>query len=118
MVEPRIIDKPQPGFFKTRLIRGGPWVGAVIYLPCPMAPHDHDIHPDEWCRPLDRSRKLECLVNGKPGDVYRVWTSQPISMAEYLYLSESAAWDRKHDQTAPAANPRKAVNLGEMAPIF
>lgn len=28
---PRRVDKPEPGYFKIRLVKHGPWVGARIY---------------------------------------------------------------------------------------
>lgn len=28
MTEPRRIDQPQPGLYRARLVKGGPWVAA------------------------------------------------------------------------------------------
>lgn len=114
----RQIDQPRPGFFKLRLVRGGPWVGALIFLPCPMAPAEPDIHPDEWCMPLDRSRHLQATIGSRAADIDRVWMGHEIDAAEYRYLTESAAWDRVYAPEAPAANPTKAIDLTQLPPIF
>lgn len=50
----RRIDKPMPGFFRCRIVKGGPYVGARIF----------------W-----RLGILAAEVNGDPADVDRVWTS-------------------------------------------
>ena len=64
--EMRRIDQPCPGFFRTRLVRGGPWVGAIIYQPCPFAamPVVDGCGEDDWFVPLDRSRPLSALIDG------------------------------------------------------
>jgi len=62
----RRIDEPRPGYFTVRLVAGGPAAPAVIFLPCPMMPAALDFDPIEWCTPLDRSRRLEALIDGEP----------------------------------------------------
>jgi hypothetical protein len=115
----RRIDRPEPGFFKLRLVRGGPFVAAVIFMPCPMVPADPDIHPGEWCTPLDRSRHLEARIDGRPAAPDRVWIGgRPIDSREYRYLIEGAAWDRSYAPEAPAANPTRAIDLTQLPPIF
>ena len=112
-------DTPQPGFYKLRLVRNGPFVGAVIFLPCPMVPVDPMIDPAEWCQPLDRSRFIQALVDGKPWDPNKVWIfGRIITESEYRYLIDSATWDRTYQPDSPAATPRKAVDLAAMQPIF
>jgi hypothetical protein len=32
----RYADLPEPGFFRTKLVKGGVWVPALIWQPCPM----------------------------------------------------------------------------------
>lgn len=95
--KPRRIDQPEPGCFKMRLVRKGPWVGARIThgmglwsaaiggQPC-GAPH-----PDPF---------------GAEG-VSRVWeTGTPITTAQYDALLAS-----------PPATPTLAIDLGAMPPI-
>ncbi len=48
----RAIDAPEPGFFRMKLVRGGPWVPARIFT---------------------RLGHLAAEINGQPCDVDRVW---------------------------------------------
>ena len=43
IVQSRPIADPQPGFFRLRVHKGGPWTPAVIFRPCPLEMHD------VWC---------------------------------------------------------------------
>lgn len=112
MTAPRQIDKPRPGFFAMRLVKGGPEIAARIYLPCPLDP--------EFCGPLDRSRHLLAEVNGeeKPDWVYRIWTgAREINKAEFHYLRDDAAWCRRFAPHEPRANPRQTINSRQMVPV-
>ncbi len=35
----RIIDSPKPGYFKLSLVKHGPIMPAIIYIPCPIDPY-------------------------------------------------------------------------------
>lgn len=109
----RRIDRPEPGFFRMRLVRGGPWVPAVTFLPCPIDPHTGE--------QLDRARKLMGSVNGEDPSYAvadRVWISgRPISEREFLFLLADGQWCRDHAPDLPEANPTKSINLREIAPI-
>lgn len=109
----RIINKPEPGFFKMRLIKGGPWVPALIYRPCPL-----ELCPEtfQW---IDRVYRLEAEIDGMPVDVNRIWTSgRQITAAEYLYMKAHRAWVRQHAQHLPEARPEEAIDINKLAPIF
>src|SRR5580700_9413068 len=89
---PRLLSRPCPGFYVMRLERGAPLVPALIYQLCPMVvpqPSAADgAHPDDWCRPLDRSPQYRAQIDGKPAAVDHVWTARslrPISSAEYQF---------------------------------
>src|SRR5580704_411061 len=91
----RILIRPEPGFYVMRLRSGAPLVPAIIYQICPMAiPEPTTItgpHPDEWCRPLDRSPRFAARVDGKQVDVERVWTARSLRRAA---TSSTSATDR------------------------
>ncbi len=107
------IDKPEPGYFRMRLVKGGPWVGAIIFRPCPI-----EMHPETF-QAVDRWPHLQAEVDGKPAGVDRVWTSgRRVPMAEYLFLRDDRAWAREYAPQSPEANPRQPVNLGALLPIF
>lgn len=73
----RPIDQPAPGFFRMRLVKGGPFVGALI---------------------SERLGMLAAQINGVPADVDHVWTSgERISPASWEVLDR----ERPHDPHAP-----------------
>lgn len=95
--KPRRIDQPEPGFFKIRLVRKGPWVAARISHAMafwsatiggePAGAPD----PDPFC------------AQG----VSRIWESGTvITAAEYDALLAN-----------PPETPKLAINLGAMPPI-
>ncbi len=115
----RPIGEPEPGFFKIQLRRGAPFVGAIIYKPCPMVPSIFEIGYDEWCQPYDRPQLLCADAGGRDISVDRVWIGGTrISKGEYLYLVHDAEWCHLYAPEDPRANPTRRVDLGEMAPIF
>jgi len=93
------IDRPQPGFYRTRLVKNGPWVAARIWL--------DDSIPE-------RPAVLLAEMGGKEVDAFWLWTrviDQPISEAEFQFLTADAEWCSQHAPTEPAANPTKSINL-------
>lgn len=116
----RKIDEPRTGYFKIRLCKGGPWVGAIIYRPCPMNPVDWETDPSTWCTPTKETPDLAAEIDGIGAvDVDRVWLwARDIPHKEWLYLTKSAAWDREFAPDSPAANPYRSINLGSLDPIF
>lgn len=66
---------PQCGWYKRRMVKGGPFVAARIYL-------DRDIDP--MTGELTCPEELRCEVDGLPRDPADQWTYlQPISRADY-----------------------------------
>jgi hypothetical protein len=120
-----VLIRPEPGFYVMRLARGAPLVPALIHQLCPMvvprpgAPEEP--HPDDWCRPLDRSPHYRAQIDGKPVAVERVWTARsllPISPAEYQFrVGELRQWARVHPRM-PEARPQLPVNLAALPPLF
>ena len=122
-----IVNRPQPGYFLIRLVKGGPELGAMIFLPCPwVPPEDPDAppsswntDPSEWGTPYDRGRRLEATIDGKPADIWKVWSwGRPTTQKEYLYRIHGARWDRMNQPSAPLANPTRAVDIRAVDPIF
>lgn len=86
---PRVLDKPEPGYFRLRLVSKGPWVPARIwtYRPRP-AGTDH----------------FQAHINGKGAEVDDVWLrGRPIDKAHYDKL-----------MAAPAADPMQPVSRRKM----
>lgn len=122
---PRILLRPLPGFYVLRLRSGAPLVPAVIYQLCPMVVPQPALsvgpHPDEWCRPLDRSPRYEARVNGKRVDVEKVWTARslrPVTRAEFEFrIGPLRRWAQRHP-TAPEARPDRPVDLSALPSLF
>jgi len=90
---------PQCGWYKRRLVRGGPFVPARVYL--------------------DEAGELRCEVNGADRDPQTQWrklASAPIAKSEFDYMMARMAWAMWHKNDDPAANPRKAVDWRNLEP--
>lgn len=73
------LDDPQPGYFKTRQYRGGPWVPAIIQEIVPLDPWDGSV--------LDRWHGYEAFINGRRVDPWDVWSyAAEIDRSEYKWL--------------------------------
>jgi len=121
----RILIRPQPGFYVMRLRSGAPLVAVVIYQLCPMViPQPLTVggpHPDDWCRPLDRSRRYEARLDGKRVDLDRVWTARslrPVSHAEFEFRSGPLRRWARENPSAPEARPQRPVDLAAIRPLF
>lgn len=121
----RILIWPRPGFYVMRRGRGRPIAPAIICQLCPMVlPQPNAIggpHPEEWCRPLDRSPVLQAQINGKTVPIDRVWTARslrPISATEYSFrIGPLRQWARCGPRM-PEASPHRPVNLASLPPLF
>jgi hypothetical protein len=121
----RILIRPQPGFYVMRLRSGAPLVAAVIYQLCPMVmpepTHVAGPHPEDWCRPLDRSPRYEARIDGKRVDIDRVWTARslrPVSRNEFEFRSGPLRRWARQNPDAPEARPHRRVDLSAIPPLF
>ena len=121
----RVLIRPQPGFYVIRLRSGAPLVAAVIYQLCPMViPQPMTItgpHPDDWCRPLDRSRRYEARLHGRRVDLDRVWTARSlrrVSRAEFEFRSGPLWRWARENSGAPEARPHRPIALGAIPSLF
>lgn len=73
---PALPMEPRPGYYRARLVKGGPWVPVLMFLACPMDPH--------YGGPLERSRPVWCRAGVEFLDPDRVWMAcRAITRAEY-----------------------------------
>lgn len=97
-------DLPECGWFKTRLVKGGPWVPARIWCERDIDPVTGDLTAPE---------RTLCEVDGMRRDPARMWTYlKPISRTEFDALSarreaipEMAATMARLDLTRKAISP-------------
>lgn len=106
-----IADDPQCGFFKRKLVRGGVYVPARIWL-------DQDI--DEAGELLGVELRAE--VNGDPVDPLDAWSylaGNPITEAEFNYLKARGDWSAFYAPHEAAARPRQPIDWQtKPAPVF
>lgn len=96
--------EPQCGWYRARLVRGGPWVPVRIWMESPTDPETGELIADEFVR---------AEIDGREVDPAEVWIracAHPITEETFNYMRDAAAWDRRHDPAAPAANPHRAVD--------
>jgi hypothetical protein len=99
------IDVPIAGFYKVRLVKGGPWCSARIWYGIPNDPLTGE--------PLDRGPRWQALRCGQDCDVYDLWPfciANKIDEGEYNYLLSVEKW-AINAPDAPEADPRKAIDL-------
>lgn len=103
---PRVEDDPQPGFYKTRSVRGGPFVPVAIWL-------EQEI--DDETGELTAPERLAAVCNGEPkGEawIFRNWTYLRAVSAE-AYDALTGARDRHEEMAATHAR----INVAEMPAI-
>lgn len=103
-------NDPQCGWYKRRLIKGGPFVPARIFVKRFIDPETGDLLSDEV---------LCCEVNGTARDPEEEWQwlwECPISKAEFDYLTALAYHASYYEPDAPEANPRKPIDWATIKP--
>ena len=76
----KVINKPVPGYYKRRLVRGGPWVGVHVLRPVPIDPDTKEV--------LDRFWPLVAYQGDDILDPFVIWPYlKPIPEKEYLRLA-------------------------------
>ena len=97
-------DEPQCGWFKRRMLRGGVYVPARVWLFSPTDPDTGELVGDEV---------LQCEVDGQIADPYDQWSylaGSPITEAEFRYLTALRQHAEIHEPDLPHADPRKPVD--------
>ena len=103
----RTSDTPQPGFYLIRMIRGGPWVGAQI------------AHAEDgWTVMIDGVTEGPSLDPWSLAGMERVhWGGRETTEAEVKYRLALKQHAVAYEPDAPAANPKRAVNLDKLTPF-
>ena len=93
-------DEPCLGWWKAKLVRGGPFVAVWFWR---------------------EGQDFKCLVDGEPADPYKTWPlwgAVEIDQAEYDRLRARADHAKQYEPGRPEANPHKRVKLRELPPIY
>jgi len=94
---PHIPETPQCGFFRTRLVRNGPWVVARVYLSQPVDRRGN----------LVGDEVLRCEIAGVDYDPEAKWlwlADRPISSAEYRFGVGHRKWSEDNRIHVPRAD--------------
>lgn len=100
---PPVTNEPHCGWFKRKLVKGGPYVPCRIFL--------HQITDDAG--DLVEDEVMLCEVNSIRHDVEDEWIwlcGNPITEAEFKYLTGLREWAAWHSPADPAANPKVPLN--------
>lgn len=105
---PRAVGKPEPGYFRMRVIRKGPWVPAAIF-------HIDGI----WSACIDGETGSAHEDPGYADCVFRVWLGgRRISRSEYDHMLATKAWAAEHATYHPSVNVRKPLDVSKLPSIF
>lgn len=95
---------PQDGYFKTRLVRGGPCVPARIF---------RDEEKDFVTGKLTGFDIVKCEINGKAKNPLREWLQlarMPITKADFDHRVAVSDWAKKYDPNSSEANEDRAID--------
>ena len=99
---------PEPGFYRLRMVKAGPWVPVRIWL----EDGDRDPETDE----LMSDQVLRAKVGDQERDPSKIWTFLwDITEEEYYFLLSRARWATAHNPTAPEANPKRPIRQTDVA---
>lgn len=88
---PRYENEPHCGWYRTRLVKGGPWVPVEIRCQRVIDPETGELACDE---------RLIAIMEGKVRDPLKVWTYlTPISRHEFAALQEARKTNSKMQAT-------------------
>jgi len=109
------VSTPLAGFYKMKLVKGGPWVTVEIWYGPPHDPVTGDV--------LDRSWRWQARVDGGEAEdpLRRAWpycSGQPITRTEFDYLRDVACWAKDYAPSQPEASPRQKIDLHKMPTLF
>lgn len=91
---PPINEVPQAGYYKRRLVKGGPWVPVAIWI---------DSQTDESGE-LVQQEIIRCAVDGRESDPVTQWgycCSHPISEVEFKRLVSKVKSEMRDGSHAP-----------------
>lgn len=103
----QIPHDPQDGYFKTRLIRNGPWVPARIW---------RDPEVDFVTDKPTGFDIVKCEVDGRARNPLSAWlmvAKFPITKADFDHRVALSSWSKTHAPKSAEANPKEAINWNE-----
>ena len=113
---PRRIDEVEPGTYRFKCVRGGPWLPARVTVEDGMI---HIVEADErLCVSITAESYADAVVQSvvdgeaSSSSLLRVlWWGQPIDEGEYRHMLEMIAWARQHAPDHPLNHPDRPIDL-------
>lgn len=106
-------DEPVAGFYRTTLVRGGPFVAVRIWWGPPVVDGDELDRSPRWNVEVDgRTDRLDKDGGRELLDIERFWPwcgRHPIPEEEYRHMLQVARHARAHDPALPQAAPDQPV---------
>lgn len=119
-------DEPIPGYYMTRLVRGGPFVPVRIHFGAPILDNEEQDRAPIWVVTVDGKTDRE--ETGPEGykcrvalDVYQYWPfcgRFRITQGEYEYMLAKSRWVKEYAPDRPEASPREVVDFNSRKPVF
>lgn len=100
-------SEPRCGWFKRKLVKGGVFVPARIWMFQDIDAATGELLSDEM---------LQCEVNGRWADPEDAWSwicSNPITEQEYRYLEARIQHAAVHEPDDAFADPRKPIDMNK-----
>ena len=97
-------DVIHPGWFKRRLVKGGPEVPVEIKVVV-----------------IEGEKIISATQDGKPVKADLIWTyvaGKPITKTEFDFMTARAVHARAYLPDSPEANPRRKINHKSIPPQF
>lgn len=107
------IGTPEEGHYRTKLVRGGPFVAVRIWYGAPVDPESGEL--------LDRSHRWQATINGNDTDPYEIWPyvgGRAIPKVEYDYLMALSKHAKTFAPEMPEAEPTRRIDFNKTKPVF
>lgn len=106
-LSPVITQDPQCGWYRRKLVKGGVFVPARIWMVQPIDEETGELAGDEL---------LQAEVNGAYADPEECWSwicANPITEAEFRYLTARVEHAIRHEPEDPFADARKPIDMNK-----
>lgn len=111
-LEPVNDGTPHCGYFKRKLVKGGVFVPARIWMVQDIDPETGELLSDEL---------LQCEVNGAYADPEEAWSwicSNPITEQEFRYLTARLDHAARYEPEDAFAVPTRPIDISSIPPLF
>ena len=97
-------EEPECGWFKTRLVKNGPYVPARIWMYQPTDAETGELVADEI---------MQAEINGAFANPISAWErlcAHPITEQEWQYMTATVTWAKDHAPDHPLSDPSKPID--------